>query len=341
MNNESVSLISTLVNLVLTALKLAAGIFTNSVALIAEAIHSGLDIISSFITYLGIRTAKKPVDEKHPYGSYQAENLAGVMVVILLIISAGWILYEGIARFFSSENAEFSIWAIILMAVTALVNEVMARLKFYYGNKFNSLALIADGEHSRADVIASVGVLIGLFLIRYYALADGIIAILIGLYILYESYGLGKEITDSLLDVRNEKLEQKISKISKENNISVSEIKSRKVGQVSFAEIKIKLDPNLTVKEADLLAKKLENELIDKIPDLKQVVVAVESHDFVQSTTVPKYGKRLSLRKNLGLGPGGECICPKCGTKVTHEKGIPCKEQKCPKCGFLMTRDSK
>ena len=157
MNQEKVSILSTFVNFGLAVSKLFFGLAIGSTALIADGVHSGLDIFSSFGTYLGIRFAKKPVDEKHPYGHYRAETLAGLFVTIFLAISAIWIIYEAIGKLYEEEQKVFfSIGAIILIIVTIIINEAMARLKFYYGRKHESISLVADAEHTRADVLSSI-----------------------------------------------------------------------------------------------------------------------------------------------------------------------------------------
>ena len=284
--------------------KLVIGLFINSVALIADAIHSGLDVFSSFVTFLGIKAAKKPVDEKHPYGYYRAESLAGFMVALMLGVSAFWILYEGGSRFFKLEPATFSLIAIGLIVFSVIINELMARLKFHYGRKHESLSLIADAEHSRADVVSSLGVLIGLVLIRWFVYADAIVAVLIGFYILKQTFSIGKEITDSLLDVANKDLEEKIKKIFAGHKIDISGIKTRKIGGANFAEIKIKLDPGLKIDKVSQLTKKLENELINKIPELKYVIISVESHEAKQGTI-------MGLGRRFGFKQGFESIGPK------------------------------
>jgi cation diffusion facilitator family transporter len=304
MNQEKVSIISTGVNLLMAVLKLVIGLFINSVALIADAIHSGLDVFSSFVTFLGIKAAKKPVDEKHPYGYYRAESLAGFVVALLLGLSAFWIFYEGGSRFFKLEPVKFSLWAIGLIILSVIINEVMARLKFHYGRKHESLALVADAEHSRADVISSAGVLIGLVLVRYFVYADAIVAILIGFYILKQTFRIGKEITDSLLDVANKDLEEKIKKIFSAHKIDISGIKTRKIGGTNFAEIKIQLDPRLKVDKVSELTATLENKLLNNIPELKYVVISVESHEMKQGTII-------SLGKKFGFKRGFEPIGPK------------------------------
>jgi len=304
MNPEKVSIISTIVNFVLAVFKLIAGLIVGSVALIADAIHSGLDVFSSLVTFLGIKTAKKPVDEKHPYGFYRAETLAGLIVALLLALSAVWIIYEGINRFLKLEPVIFTFWAIGLMVVSTVVNEGMARLKFYYGRKYESLSLVADAEHSRADVISSLGVLIGLVLIRYFIYADAIIAILIGLYIVWQSFGIGKEITDSLLDVSNKNVEERIRKICAAHKIGIPGLKTRKIGAANFAEIKIELDPKLRVAEVSKITKTLEDRLLRNIPELKYIVISIEPHKMRRSTIVPDFGKTMCTSEGFEqIGP--------------------------------------
>ena len=304
MNQVTISAISTFINLLLTTTKFLAGIFTGSIALIAEAIHSGLDVFSSAITWFGTKSAQKPVDKEHPYGYYRAESIAGFVVVALLVISAGWILYEGITSLINPEPVSWSFWALIVMGASVIINEIMARIKFHYGNKFSSLALIADAQHSRADVVASLGVFVGLIIIKFFVNADAIIALLVGGYILWESWGLGKEVTDSLLDVANPELEKKIKDVVKEKGISVSEIKTRKIGSTNFAEIKINLDPRQKVNEVEKISSDLEKSLINKIPELRQITISVGSHDYSKTAVAPRFGGKFVTRRGFEpLGP--------------------------------------
>lgn len=304
MDQEKISLLSTLVNLLLAAAKLAVGFLVNSVALIADGIHSGLDILSSFITFLGIKVSRKPVDKKHPYGFYRAEGLAGFIVTLVLFVSAVWIVWEGIERFINVKPAVFSFWAIGLMALSAILNEAMARLKFYYGRRYESLALVTDAEHSRADALSSAGVLAGLFLVKYFGLADAIIAILIGLYIIWESFRLGKEVTDSLLDVSSEDVEKRIRKICQAHRIEVFEVKTRKIGGANFAELKINIDPKLRVDEVGKITKVLEERLLRNIPELKYIVISIKPHDVKTKLILSEFGPKICASEGLEeVGP--------------------------------------
>lgn len=209
MSAKGLAVISVFVNLALSVAKFLVGLSIASVSLVAEGIHSLLDVFSSLVAFLGIREAGKEKNEKYPYGRYRFEPLAAFVVVILLAGSAIWILYEAVKGFAEPEVVSFSLVGIFIMAGSVILNEIMARFKFKIGGQEESLALVADAEHDRADVIASLGVFIGLFLIPYFPLADSIIAILVGLYIIYEAIQLGRETVDALVDVANPELGKK------------------------------------------------------------------------------------------------------------------------------------
>jgi len=319
MNPQSISIISTFVNLGLGISKLAFGFLTGSVALIADGIHSGLDIFSSFITYLGLRAARKPVDEKHPYGHWKAESLAGFLVALLLGVSGIGIMYEAAMRFFGEQIVSLSMGAIAVVIFSILITEILARLKFHYGNKYRSLALVADAEHSRADVLCSIGVLVGLVLVRYFSLADAIIALFIGAYILYEALRIGREITDSLLDVANKDVEERIRKICFSHKVEISQLRTRKIGAINFAELKIKLPPKLKVEDVQKIIDSLEQRLLANIPEVKQIVISIEAYQVAKSTVLPRLGKK------IGTLEGFEQIGPqKLGKRVI----IPIKKDK-------------
>jgi cation diffusion facilitator family transporter len=298
MNKRKVSVLGILVNVFLGAVKLSAGIFLNSAALIADGVHSSLDIISSFVAFLGIKIALKPEDEKHPYGYQVAETIGGLIVTFILAGASLWIVYEGITRLINREIMEFSFFAlgIGIVALSIGVNEGMARLKFKYGRKEESLALVADAEHSRADALSSVGVLSALFLAKYFWQADGIITILVGLYILKESYNIGREAADNLMGIRDEKVEDEIKAVCLEKNLEMSSLQTSKIGAATSAVISLKLNPELRVEEAEAVSKNLQSELISRINNLKYAVIQIESHDIKEGFIRPRWGRRYGFK---------------------------------------------
>jgi cation diffusion facilitator family transporter len=306
MTKESVTILSVLVNAFLGASKVVVGLLVNSAALLADGIHSITDFISSLGVYVGTKVAKKPIDEKHPYGHFAAETISGLLVVFLLVVSAVWIIYDGLNSVLNKEIVQFGAIGLIIVIISIILNEAMSRLKFYWGKKENSLALIADAEHSRTDAISSVGVLVALIATKYFIFADGVIAILIGGYILKKSYSLGREVVDNLLGMRDAEIEEIIREHCKKKNIALTALRTRKIGAVSSAEITIKLDARLKVEQAETISKTLQSELLAQINNLKYVVVQIESHgaktSFIRQR--PRWGQQMKQIDPLFLGRG-------------------------------------
>lgn len=300
MNIKKLAIWGLVVNAILTFLKIVVGIFSGSVAILAEGIHSGADVFSSGVAIWGIKKSEKPADEKHPYGYARYESLASLVVVVLLIVGAGWIIYEAVGSLIhKSEMAQFSILGIVIMIISIVLNEVMARLKFRYGSQEGSQVLVADGQHDRADVIASIAVLIGLILIKWIPIADVILAILVGLYILYECIDLTKESVESLVDTANPKLQEKIKKYLKEKGFDFDDVKTRKIGSSNFAEISLLCDAKAKVEEVDNILNKLKTDLINDIDDLTSVTVSVKSHSVKSGIVKPVAWGRFGYRRKI------------------------------------------
>ena len=349
---EKIAGISVLVNILLAAGKLAAGAMTGSASVLAEGMHSSMDVFSSAISFFGIRASKKPIDEKHPYGYYKFEVLGGLAITIILFITGVGIAYDAYLGFMEPNEIEMGHIAFGVMLVSALANEVMARAKIYYGKKENSISLLSDGIHSKADVYASVAVLAGLALSSYWIYVDSLLALLIGVYIIKESFSLGKEATDSLLDVSGgEEVESKIREIAKRENVVISDLKTLKKGSAITVNLGLTLPSKITVDEATKISTKFREKLMGGISSIIYVAIQIESHDVASSYFKPSFelvkgfgwqrkGRfKEEVKDAKSMGPGGMCKCPKCGYTATHERGTPCSLIKCPKCGIGLVRE--
>jgi len=347
---EKIAVISILANIVLAGGKVTIGVFSNSAAILAEGIHSFMDIFSSAVGYIGIRISAKPEDKKHSYGHYKFEVLAGTIITIILLATGVGIIYKAYQSFLDPEKVKISYLAFGIMIFSAAVNEIMARLKIHYGKKENSISLLSDGFHSRVDVYASLAVFAGLFLTKYWIYTDSLLAFIIGAYIIKKSFSLGKEAVDSLLDVSaGEEIEKKIKTIAKMQNIEISSLKTQKKGSTVTANLEIKLPSNLRVEEATKISDSLREKIIKEIENLHYVAIQITSHEVETGFYKPEFGKgfgwqrkgrfRGEVEQARGGGPGGYCACLKCGYKIPHERGVPCSTIQCPNCKINLVRE--
>jgi len=357
MNKEKVSVIAVFANLILAFSKIAIGFISGSSAVFAEGLHSAVDIVSSGLGMFGIRAANKPADKEHPYGHYKIEVLTGLAITLILSLTGLWILYKSYQGFLNPTVNKINFLALGVMAFSAAVNGVMSGVKIYYGKKEQSLALLADGVHSRVDVISSLGIFAGLFLAPLSPYADPLLTLLIGLYIIKKAFGLGKEATDSLLDVSaGDEIEQKIKDIVREQEIELSDLKTQKKGLALTANILINLPKSLNVEEANKITARLHARLGLGIKNLRYIAIQISSHDIENSYYQPasivsgiKLGQGFRWQRsgpfvnkdskaNGSGGPGGVCRCEKCGYQRDHQRGVPCSTIQCPKCGGAMIR---
>ncbi|MBU1136027.1 MAG: cation diffusion facilitator family transporter [Nanoarchaeota archaeon] len=348
---EKIAGLSVFVNLLLAIGKIIVGFLAGATSVFAEGIHSGMDVISSGVSLIGIKISKKPVDKKHPYGHYKFEVLSGLIITIILFLTGAFIVFDSFREFQNPSPIKVGYLVLGVMLISAIINEIMARVKIHYGKKENSISLLSDGVHSRVDVWTSIAVLIGLFLTKYWIYADSLLAFLIGLYIIKESFSLGKEATDSLLDVSaGEEIELQIKKIAKQNNIEISDLKTQKKGSAITTNMEIKLPEKLSVKKATEISKSLKEKLIKEIESLEYVAIQIKSHEITDTFFKPTFGFgkgfgwqregkfKKTIKEAQGKGPEGNCVCEKCGYEIKHERGVPCSTIKCPKCKINLIR---
>lgn len=350
---EKIALASIDANALLGAVKILAGLISGSVAVLSEGIHSGVDVLSSAICYLGIKIAQKPVDEKHPYGHYKFEVLAGVTITTILAVTGTFVLWQAYRSFLKPEKLTIGPLALGVMLLSALLNEVMARLKIRFGKEGGSVSLISEGIHSRVDVYSSLAIFAGLILAPYWQYADPLLASLVGLYILKESVALGKEATDSLLDASaGVEIENHIRSLVGEKGVEMTELKTQNKGSVITANLKIKLPSDMKVEEASAVAESIREQLMQAISSLAYVAIQIESHDLATGYYKPSPGLgrgfgwqqrgrfKGKIEEAQGKGPEGFCLCEKCGYKIEHQRGVPCSSLRCPHCQINLSRGS-
>ena len=153
-------------NAILIALKLAAGAITGSIAIITEAVHSGIDLIASVVAFVSVRKADEPADADHPYGHAKIENLAAAIEGMLILVGAGIIVYESVRRLVDVTEVESLGVGIAVIAFSAVANLGVSTYLGRQARLTESPALAGDAAHLRTDAATSTGVLVALILVE-------------------------------------------------------------------------------------------------------------------------------------------------------------------------------
>ncbi|TFG96567.1 cation-efflux pump, partial [Candidatus Thorarchaeota archaeon] len=270
--------LSVLAALLLTVLKLIVGYFTNSLGVISEALHSGLDLVAAGITLIAVQKASKHADSDHPYGHGKIENFAALAETILLWVTAGWIIYEALRRIVGEEFIEPNIWGIAVMLVSIFVDYERSQMLYKTAKEFDSQALEADALHFRTDMLSSVVVLIGLIFVSLgFGIGDPLGALGVSIVILFVSYNLGKRSFDYLVDRAPEGVKEKIQEACNQipGVLTCSRVRARTSGPNLFVDIVVTVDETVTTGEAHHIADSIETELKDLASNV-DVVVHIE-----------------------------------------------------------------
>src|SRR5206468_3739785 len=165
----NIAIISIVASASLAILKLAIGLSTNSLGILSESLHSGLDIIAAIMTLYAIRMIIRPPDLSYTYGYAKVESIASLSEIILLFAIAGWIFYEGVERIsFKSIQPEITIYSFVIMFTSIGIDFGRSRSLYRTARKYGSQALEADALHFKTDMLSSAIIILGLFLVFFY-----------------------------------------------------------------------------------------------------------------------------------------------------------------------------
>ncbi|MGE5391435.1 MAG: cation diffusion facilitator family transporter [Deltaproteobacteria bacterium] len=276
--------ISVFSNTFLTVGKLVIGLMIGSISVISEAIHSGNDLLASFIALFSVKTSTKPPDEQHPYGHGKIENISGTIEAILIFVAAIMIITEAIKKILHGGQLMETGWGIVIMGVAAAINYVISTYLLRVGRKTHSVALEADGMHLRTDVYTSLGVFIGLILIKITGeqLIDPIAAMLVALIIIKAAYELTKKALRPLLDAAiapdNLRLIEVILEEYNSSFIEYHELRTRQAGRDSYIDLHLVINPHHSIQEAHDLCDAIEARIESAIMH-SHVMIHVEPAD--------------------------------------------------------------
>lgn len=244
------------VAVVLFIIKVIAWILTHSVAILTDALESTVNVIAGFIGLYSLYVAAKPRDEDHPYGHGKAEFLSAAVEGTLISIAGLVIIYESIENFIHPQPLLQLDYGIILVAITATINFIVGLIAVRKGKKNNSLALVASGKHLQSDTWSTVGLIIGLVLIRATGKVwiDSVVALLFAGFILYTGYHILRSSVAGIMDEADKKLLQKMLAVlngnRRENWIDLHNLRIIKYGGTLHIDCHLTIPWYLNVVEA-------------------------------------------------------------------------------------------
>ncbi len=276
------ALLSIMSNSTLIVMKLAVGIMMQSVSVISEAAHSGLDLVAAVIAWFSIRESGKPADDEHRFGHGKIENVAGTIEALLIFGAAIFIIVEAVRKLITGIVAVEELGAgVAVMAVSAVANYLVSRHLLNVARKTDSIALEADAMHLRTDVYTSVGVLAGLVAIKFTGvhILDPLVAIGVALLIIKAAYDLTKNAFFHILDVKlPDDEEQIILDVLKKHAGQVLEyhkLRTRKSGHIRHIDMHLLVPRGLSVGEAHHLSHEITRQIGAELPN-SQILVHIE-----------------------------------------------------------------
>ncbi|MCM2339326.1 MAG: cation diffusion facilitator family transporter [Burkholderiales bacterium] len=269
-------------SMALATIKWIAGIFGNSYALIADAIESTTDILSSLLVLFGIKYSSKPADKEHPYGHGRAEPLITFLVVCFLVASASIIIYHSIENIKTPHKLPET-WTLFFLLAIIIWKEASYRLVLKKSKETNSSSLKADAWHHRSDAITSVAAFIGisvaLILGEGYEYMDDYAALFAAGFILYNSYLIFRPALGEIMDEHlHHDLENEIRKVSLEVEgiLGTEKCLIRKTGMYYHVDLHAIVNAEITVKEGHDISHKLKKTLQEKIEGIGNVLIHIE-----------------------------------------------------------------
>ena len=279
---RKVTILSIFVNVCLIFLKLLAGIFGHSAAIIADALHSASDLITDFACIVGLKYSSKPSDEKHPYGHEKIETLISSMMGIFLIITGVKIGYDGVNSIFHPPLFAPKIFVLVIALISIITKESLYRYTFFVGKKIKSKSLLANAWHHRSDALSSLAAFIGIGgSIIGFKILDPVAAVIIAFFIVKAGVKISFETFEELVDSSvSRELIQQIKEIASltPGVAGVHNIRARHIGNSVIAEIHVEVDGEISVKRGHSISDEVEKRIIENVKkaQIREVVVHIE-----------------------------------------------------------------
>lgn len=268
-----------ILNITVAVAKAVFGLIAGSVSMVADALHSTFDSLSNIVGLISTHIAKQPPDKAHPYGHGRFETFGTLVIGGMLLLTAYWIISEGISRLNSAAIPAITELTVIVLILTIIVNILVAWYERKVGIELNSQILIADSEHTKSDIFVSLSVLAGFGAVRLgYPEADPLIAFGIGLIIgkmgLAIIKGAGDVLTDAAVIDCEDEIRRTLEKI--EGVRGYHKFRCRGKPQELFADIHVLVDPEISVRDGHDVAEEVRQRLLIEVEGMQDIVVHID-----------------------------------------------------------------
>jgi cation diffusion facilitator family transporter len=265
-------------NWLVAAGKLALGVYIDSTAMTADGLHSFIDGASNVIGLIAMHFASQPADEEHPYGHQKFEALAALAIGVMIgigVLELGKMAFAAIVR---NVRPEVTPAAIAMMVATLVINLFVTRIEKRQGEQLNSTLLIADAQHTLSDVFVTATVISSLVLSWLgVGRADGVVALAVLVFVAWTGWGIIKQSAGILADtVRIDPARVRAACASIPDVLEVHGVRSRGMEGSVYVDLKIDVDPQLTIERAHSASDAVEHAIGAAFPEVIDVVVHVE-----------------------------------------------------------------
>lgn len=275
-----VSYVSIVVNVILSAFKLFAGVVANSGAMVSDSVHSLSDVFSTFIVIIGVNISAKASDKDHQYGHDRMESVASIILSVMLFATGLGIGASGISKILDSSTVPLESPGRLAL-VAAVASIVIKEWMYWYtrgaAKKINSGALMADAWHHRSDAMSSVGSFVGILGARLgFPIFDPIASVIICVFIGKASYDIFKDAVDKMVDKScDEETIQEMRKVIQEQEgvLGIDRLQTRLFGNKIYIDIEILADGNQSLTSAHNISQVVHDKIEDAFPLVKHCMV--------------------------------------------------------------------
>jgi cation diffusion facilitator family transporter len=278
-------------NSCLILLKLVAGAVTGSVAIIAEAIHSAIDLLASIVAYFSVRHAEVPADESHRYGHEKFENVAAGVEGMLILVGSGIIVYTSVRHLVQGHESEALGFGIAVVALGTVVNFVISTYLFRRAAETDSPALEGDAAHLRTDAFTSLGVLVGLCLVQWTGETwiDPVVALLIAVAIVVTGLRVTARawrvlVDEALPQNELETIRSCIEEFAGQGVMGYHDLRTRRAGARRYVDLHVQFSPGTTLEGAHETAHALQDLIRQRLRGA-DVLIHLEPADRVRPGT--------------------------------------------------------